>query len=404
MLRQQLFLLWNRRHGNGLIIAEVCLAALLTFVIVGYAVHYALQLRSPLGFEYKDVQFVWVANGFPTNPAHNERVKQLLEAVRARPDVVGASAGGMALFLGWRSQSSWEDEEGREFTSMMNNFEVRADEVLKPDVVAGRWFDETDIGSEDVPVVVNRAFVDENLGDVDAVGMTLPAPGGDESEEPRRAKIVGVLSAFKQFSALLPDEPYMITLTDPDLVNSNRLENRPLIYLLVRRQPDAPASFSADLTTMLKRMAPDMPIRVQSLERMRDDDIRRKLRPLRIGALVGGFFLLLVCFGLFGIFWQSVTTRTRELGVKRALGLSAGRVISHFIMEHLMLSIAALVIATVLLAHLPLTGWLSFLNWPTFFVTLGVVWIGILGLTVLCGAYPAWQASRIPPAEALRYE
>jgi putative ABC transport system permease protein len=405
MWRQQLYLLWNRRHGNGLIIAEVCLAAILTFVIASYAIHYSLEMRQSLGFEYENRYLVWVTSGFPSDPNHNQRVGQLLEAARARPDVESATAGGMALFLGWMSRSQWDDGQENEYDAWLNNFELEADDALGLDIVEGRWFDESDRGSEDLKVVVNREFIRHNLEDVaDPVGQTFPAPGRRDGEENRQAQIVGVLSAFKQYSALIADRPYMITLTDTDLAVDGRPETNSLLYLIVNKAASAGPSFAGDLTRDLRTMAPDFPIRVESLAKMRADDMARKLRPLRIGALVGGFFLVLVCLGLFGIFWQSVTTRTREVGLKRAVGLSSGKVVGHFIIEHGMLSLVALAIASLLLAHLPVTGWLGFLDWTSFLVTLGVVWVAILVLTALCAAYPAWHASRISPADALHYE
>lgn len=402
MIRQQWLMLWSRRHANGLIVAEVCVAAILAFVILAYALHYSLQLSQPLGYEYEDVYAVTVSDGFPRDPAHNERVGQLVQALRARPDVESASAGGMFLFQGWVSESTWDDEEGNDYTTRHNNFELRADEVLGLDVVDGRWFAESDLGRDDLPVVVNEAFVKRNLDVDDPIGASFLAPRGDP-EEGRRATVIGVVSAFKQYSPLVPDSPYMINLSDTAPPGESSA-NDPLLYLLVRKSPNAGPSFISDITQSLKMMAPDLPIRVQSLSRLREIDLTRRLRPLRVGALVGGFFLLLVCFGLFGIFWQSVTTRTRELGLKRALGLSSVRLIGHFILEHGIISVAALVIATVVLLHLPLTGWLEFLDVRTFALSLAAVWVLLLGLTALCAAYPAWHAARVAPAEALRYE
>ena len=125
---------------------------------------------------------------------------------------------------------------------------------------------------------------------------------------------------------------------------------------------------------------------------------------LLLGA-VASVSLLVGGIGIMNIMLVSVTERTREIGIRMAIGARASDIRTQFLMEALLLSIAGGVIGIVLgtSASRLITG---FLGWPTVVSTGSIVLA--FGFSVFVGIffgfYPAWKASLLNPIEALRYE
>jgi len=129
-----------------------------------------------------------------------------------------------------------------------------------------------------------------------------------------------------------------------------------------------------------------------------------KVMSLLLGA-VASVSLLVGGIGIMNIMLVSVTERTREIGIRMAIGARASDIRTQFLMEALLLSIAGGVIGIVLgtSASKLITG---FLGWPTVVSTGSIVLA--FGFSVFVGIffgfYPAWKASLLNPIEALRYE
>jgi putative ABC transport system permease protein len=130
--------------------------------------------------------------------------------------------------------------------------------------------------------------------------------------------------------------------------------------------------------------------------------------------IIGGLTLLIGGVGVANIMYATVKERTREIGVKMALGARAGWVTGPLVLEGLLytvtgglvgLTIAVLLI--VLLGLLPTEGnqALEFLGKPTLSPLVGVASAAVLGIIGLLAAYfPARRAAAVDPAETLRYE
>jgi putative ABC transport system permease protein len=112
----------------------------------------------------------------------------------------------------------------------------------------------------------------------------------------------------------------------------------------------------------------------------------------------------MVALGLTGVLWQSVTRRTREIGLRRAMGASGPNVHRQILAEVALLSTIAVIAGSIVILQLPILGAFKIVTPAAF--TLGFVTslATIYALTILCGLYPSWLASRLQPADALRYE
>jgi putative ABC transport system permease protein len=122
-------------------------------------------------------------------------------------------------------------------------------------------------------------------------------------------------------------------------------------------------------------------------------------------AAIGGVSLLVSGFGILTVMLSSVNERTREIGIKKAIGATRGRIMSEFLAGALLMSLFGALSGILLGYGVVYVGcWLFGLT-PYFSTAqlLGVLFITLL-LGTAFGAYPAYQAAGLRPVEALRYE
>ena len=121
-------------------------------------------------------------------------------------------------------------------------------------------------------------------------------------------------------------------------------------------------------------------------------------------AAIGGLSLVVGGIGIMNIMLVSVTERTREIGIRKALGAKERDILSQFLIESSLLSGAGGVIGVVfsiLFANLVIKRFL-----PTYITTSSILLaVGFsIAVGIFFGVYPARKAARLRPVEALRYE
>ena len=128
---------------------------------------------------------------------------------------------------------------------------------------------------------------------------------------------------------------------------------------------------------------------------------------LMAGLLLVVAFISLVVggVGIMNIMLVSVTERTREIGLRMAVGARAGDILQQFLIEAIVLCLLGGAIGIILGRGVSFLVW-YFLNWPTEISLPAIVAAVVVSATVgiVFGYYPAWKASRLDPIEALRYE
>jgi putative ABC transport system permease protein len=180
--------------------------------------------------------------------------------------------------------------------------------------------------------------------------------------------------------------------------------SRPPRNLLIKVRPGAAPDLEERLIRRLEAAAPNWSFDIVPLSQMRDDSIRFAVAPLIAVALVAGFLMLMVALGLFGVLWQAVTQRTRELGLRRAKGAAKVNVRRQILGEISVMTFLALAVGTLVVAQFPLLEIIYFVEPHVYLIAFVIAVVTIYALTLLCGWYPSHVATRIEPAEALRYE
>jgi putative ABC transport system permease protein len=129
--------------------------------------------------------------------------------------------------------------------------------------------------------------------------------------------------------------------------------------------------------------------------------------------VIGGLTLIVAGVGVANIMYVTIKERTREIGIKMAIGAKPSSVMSQFLIESLIIAfvggavgLAASAAITQALQGIEIENeGLQFLGKPTISWEIGLVTVGILGLIgVIAGLFPSRKAARINPAESLRYE
>ena len=144
---------------------------------------------------------------------------------------------------------------------------------------------------------------------------------------------------------------------------------------------------------------------VRALQEIYDRSLARTSFTLVMLALAGGMALLLGVAGIYGVMSYSVSQRTREIGIRVALGAQSEQVVRMFVSHGARL--AALGILFGLLAAAGLTRFLSTLLFdvkPTDPLTYVIVCGGLVGAAVIASYVPALRATAVDPVEALRAE
>jgi putative ABC transport system permease protein len=267
---------------------------------------------------------------------------------------------------------------------------------LKIPLVDGRFFNATD--KQDAPgtVVVSRAFVKAYLPGENPIGKRIRFTFSAQNPF---LQIVGVAGDTASIDIAAPAPAIIYTANDQG-------PSTFLSYLV--RTAREPAAFVGTARAALHEMDPQLPmIQPQSLEQIANQSPSVFLRRYP-SYLIGSFAalaLILAVVGLYGLISQMVLQRTREIGIRVALGAQRRDILRMVLRQGIFATVAGVAIGVV--AALALTRLLSSLlfgvspgDWVTF-VSVGVL---LLVVALVACSIPARRATRVDPIVALRYE
>jgi len=267
---------------------------------------------------------------------------------------------------------------------------------LKIPLVEGRFFNASD--KQDAPgtVVVSRAFVKAYLSGENPIGKRIRFT---YSAQNPFLEIVGVAGDTASIDIAAPPPAIVYTANDQG----------PSTYLsyLVRTAGE-PAAFVGTARAALHELDPQLPmIQPQSLEQIANQSPSVFLR--RYPSYVIGSFaalaLILAVVGLYGLISHMVLQRTREIGIRVALGAQRRDILRMVLRQGIVATFAGVAIGIV--AALALTRLLSSLLFgvtPGHWVTFLSVAVLLLVVAVVACSIPARRATRVDPIVALRYE
>jgi len=275
-------------------------------------------------------------------------------------------------------------------------------QVLGVRLRAGRFFTTQDT-SDSMPVaVVNQTFVKQYLGGHDAVGKQFRF-----GRLLTTATIVGVLEDIHQDAVATPSKPeFYLSMAQLKPDNPLYLPMMGRSMQLAVRTHNAPALMVPELGRIIREENPHLAVGdVTTMDQSVEDSIgNQRLAAIVIGTF-GGLALLITVVGLYGLLTYAVTQRTREIGIRMALGADRRRVMRMILRSAFVLMGLGIAIGFVS------SFWTNRLLQSFLFgVTKDDPWILVSGAAVLllfgiCAALiPAGRAASIDPMQALRTE
>ncbi|MDP2141449.1 MAG: FtsX-like permease family protein [Gammaproteobacteria bacterium] len=394
MIRHVFTLMWQRKGANALIIVELLVTFLILFALTGFSLNLYRLYNTPLGFNVANTWSVAISTNGTLQATDQSTLQQLLQVVD-QMDAVEATELLSDRPFSFGESAMFAEVRGKQFRAAMNSASATLPEAIGMQLVEGRWFgpqDESPVAGDQniAPILVNRTFSEAAGGDV--VGLVIP--NGPTSQR----RIVGVFEDFRQDGEFYASKPLMMMRLQPE----SEFRAPPTLVLLVR--PGATAQFEEQLQNVLQRTAPGWDFDVDSWTSLQQAHFQTFMIPLLIAAVVVLFLLVMVGFGMLGVLWQNVIRRTPEMGLRRALGASAGSVRLQVVLELLAVACLALVLGVALVVQLPLAGVIQAMDWNLFIPSVAVSTLVLLALCILFALYPSYQATRKDPVEALRYE
>jgi len=337
------------------------------------------------------------------NPDQQDRFYQeLLQRLRRVPGVTAAS-GALPLPLSsddWTISFDLVDHPLPESEQHSAGFYIAAPglfEAMQIPLLRGRFFDEHDQRHAAQTMIINQAFTQKFFPNQDPVGRHIKIGAGDGNSRPKDREVVGVVGNVR--NAVITESPrpaYYVPL-------SQMIWSPP--SLVIRTSGD-PVGVVEDVRKTLDGMDPEAPLfDVRSMEDLLALDIgEAKFQTLLLG-IFAGIALLLTAVGLYGVMAYSVAQRTREIGIRIALGASRGDVLGMVLRRGATLTAAGLTAG--ILGALCLTGFMEKMLFDTKpFDTLTIVAVSALlaSIALLASYLPARRATKVDPLVTLRYE
>jgi predicted permease len=365
-------------------------------------------LRQDPGFDPLNVLAFTVSLPYPydqtwpnDNQADRMFDRRFSERLRELPGVISVSATSNlpavgSAFINRFAIEGHPTEPGHDFESLHRILMLEYFETMKIPLVEGRFFAPTDTKQIQKVWIVNRAFAKTFFPGEDPIGKRFRLT---YSPNEPLCQIVGIVADVAEDSLAAPPPPVFYSLNDQEFIPIGN------INYVVRTQGN-PERFIGMASSALRQVDPQLAlIDARALEQIVGESPAVFLRRYP-SYLIGSFAalaLVLAIVGLYGLISYSVVNRTREIGIRAALGAQRGQILQLVLRQGLAASLIGVAIGAA--AGLGLTQWMASLLYgvnprdPITFISVATL---LILVAVAACLLPARRATRVDPIIALR--
>jgi putative ABC transport system permease protein len=392
----------NRPRARAAIVVADLVLALVLLAGAGLMLRTVAALsRSNPGFDANGVVtlgFSLVGKAYAEDEAVVAFQNRVLERVRALPGVRSAALAGQIPFGGnfdcWGFHARGRIKPNSADDPCIQRYGATPDFVraMGIPIRAGRFFTEQDLATSQPVLVISESTARAVWGAVDPIGADVRL--GNAGSGPWR-RVIGVVGDTHHQDLASPPTAAMYTpqtqITDSFLV------------AVIKVSTQDPTSLVATVRSILRGMDPAVPVYdVASLEQRVAASAAERLFVMRLLSAFAFVAMLLAGVGLYSVVSQSVAARTREVGVRMALGAQRGDICALVLREGIALVGGGLALG--LLAAVVATRYMGALVFgvsPSDPITLGSAAVLLVAVAVAAHAVPLRRALRIDPATAL---
>jgi len=381
---------------KGLVISEIAVACVL-LVGAGLLIQsFGKLLDLNLGFQPKRAVSWRVdpTRSFNSNAEGNRYYDELIEKVAAIP---GVESVGLSDTLPLGRNRTWgagakgvSYPPGEYPIAFPRIVDHRYLQTMQIPLRAGRYFDARDTAESEKVIVINETLAKHLWPGREAVGQMMSRDGG--------TRVIGVVGDVRHGTLEEAGGPEMY-------LNFRQTTDWNAVELVVRAARPV-GSLAPDVRTAMKAFDPNLPAtEFTTLEQIVDHAVAPRKLITRLLTAFSSLALVLAAIGLYGVIAYSVSQRTREIGIRLAVGAQRGDVLRLIIGEGLKMAAAGVVLG--LIAARLTTRVLDSLLFgvtasdPFIFVTNAAI---LVGVALLASVIPARRAARVDPMVALRYE
>jgi predicted permease len=327
--------------------------------------------------------------------------RQLTEHLEALPGVRSVALAVIPVVEGWEWDNGitiegYTPKQGEDTDPHMQFCSPRFFETLKIPILLGRDFTSKDVFGAPKVAIVNERFAKRYFGKHNPLGRHIGF-GGDPGTK-MDMEIVGVAGDTK-YESMRDEVPYelYVPYAQQDWADSMT------VYV---KTGAPPLGLFGTLRRAIREVDTGVPTYdMRTLDQAVENSLLTERMLATLSIAFGGLATLLAAIGLYGVMAFTVARRTREIGIRMALGANGGSVVRLIMREVLLLAGAGLAIG--LAAAFGLTRLVEaelFGVKPTDIVTLLLATLGIAIVVALAGYLPARRATAIDPMHALRFE
>jgi predicted permease len=391
----------RRKARNVLVTAQISLAVVLAVGATLFAGTLAKLRTVDIGFPAENLLLASIdpdLNGY-TIEQQRSLITQVEERLAALPGVRAASIAAIPTLAGDDYGTTFIPEgSDRDFTPNANAVGARYFETMRIPIVLGRDFNSLDHSSGRGVAIINQTLARRAFGGVNPVGRRFR-----DSNDPGKARVFEIVGVAKDIRYRRPQEKETLDFVYMPYEQSNVLERE--IVLHVRSAGD-PLKLAGLVEREVHALDPNLPVfDVKTQEMQVGEMLDRERLIAALSGLFGVLATLLAATGLYAVMAYSVARRTKEIGIRMAVGASASDVLALVLRETAGLTAAGIFIG------LPIAFGLARFAQSLLYemraddirVFVGVSLV-VLAVGLVAGLWPARRAARTEPVAALRAE